>query len=192
VTGTGNGEPLALTFRLCLVAALLAGCPGPRAVPGLPPASDTRAAVPAPSPVLAEADCASPRIRVQVTGVVRSGPEAGTVRLRLRNPDKTAAVPIGGAFADAPAEHGAISGVYLVDEAGQRKAFVLRDDRGQPQCSTGLAPIPPAGLVEAWGRYPAPAAGATRVTVQVPGLAAFRDLPIADPPGGTGSAGPSY
>jgi hypothetical protein len=114
------------------------------------------------------------------------------VKFRFRNPDATAAVSIGDAFADAPGEGGSISGVYLLDAAGQKKAFVLHDDRGQPQCSAGLGSLPPGGQVEAWGRYPVPAPGATRVTVQVPGLTAFRDLPVADTPRGTGSARSSY
>jgi hypothetical protein len=165
---------------------VIAGC----STPATPPPS------PAPPPVvravLAEADCANPRVRVQVTEVVRTAPEAVTVKFRLLNPDKTAPVSVGDSFADAPGEAGSIGGVHLVDSTGLRKVFVLRDDQGRPLCSVNLGPIPPGGALEAWARFPAPAPDATRVGVQVPGLAAFRDLPVADGVRGTGSTGPSY
>jgi len=179
VTGT---LPL-LRSRLLALVALLAGCSAPgagtRAAPAgteeHPPAAATQ-------PVLAEALGTNPRLRVQVTEVLRTGAEAVTVKLRLLNPDAAAAVPIGEAFGDGAGDAGSVSGVHLLDAAGKKKLFVLRDEQGRPQCSAGLGPVPPGGQVEAWGRYPSPAPDATRVTVQVPGLAAFRDLPIAGPP----------
>jgi hypothetical protein len=177
-------------FLVLVIAACSAPGGGPRSE--RPPASEKPLAAPKARPVLAEADRASPRVRVQVTEVFSSGPEAITVKLRLLNPDRTAAVTIGDAFADMPGDTGSISGVYLIGAAGRKKSFVFRDDQGQPECSAGLGPLPPGGEIEAWGRYPAPDPGATRVTVQVPGLAGFRDLTVAAPPRGTGSAGPSY
>lgn len=148
------------------------------------------AAAPVPA-ILAEGECANPRVRVQVHEVVRTGPESVTVKFRLVNPDRTAPVTIGDAFADA-ADRGSLSAVFVVDASGQKKAFVLRDDQGEPQCSVGLGQLPPGGQADAWARYPLPAAAATRLTVQVPGLPPFRDLPITAQARGTAPAGPSY
>lgn len=188
-------RPLALAFSVLGSSLCLATCSAPgRAVPNAPAASDKAAAVSAaPAPwVLAEAECPSPKVRIQVTEVTRSGPESIIVKLRFLNLDRTAPVVIGGAFADAPQDAGSLSGVFVLDAAEQKRVSVLRDDRGQPQCSTGLGAVPPGGQVEAWARYPVPVAGATRVTVQFPGVPAFRDLAVADQPRGTGAAGPSY
>jgi hypothetical protein len=166
---------------------LLAACSAPGGVPSPPPAAVAQSA-PA---VLAEGECANPRLRVQVTEVARSGPESVIVKFRFFNPDRQAPVAIGSAFADGP-DSGALTAVFVIDGSGQKKAFVLRDDGGKPQCSEGLEQLLPGGHAEAWARYPMPSAGATRLTVQVPGLPPFRDLPIADAPGGTVPAGPSY
>ncbi len=127
-------------------------------------------------------------MRVQVTEIVRAGAEAVSVKFRLLNPDKTSPVSIGDAFADVPGEAGSLSGIYLVDEGGSKKLFVLRDGQERPQCSTGLGDIAPGGELEAWGRYPVAAAGAARISVQVPRLPAFRDLPISDPPVRSGAS----
>jgi hypothetical protein len=177
VSRTTSGAPTSL-LGVALVILLAACSPGGATRPGLPP-SETKPTAP---PALAEAERRSPRLRVQVTEVVRTGAEALTVKLRLLNPDAAAAVAIGDAFGDGPGDEGSLAGVHLLDAAGQKRLFVLRDDRGRPQCSAGLGAISPGGQIDAWGRYPSPAPGATRVTVQVPGLAPFRDLPIADPP----------
>jgi hypothetical protein len=179
----------------CVCVLLAASCSAPDvagpaedAIPGVrPPAGQ-----PANKPVLAEALCESPRIRVQVTEVVRTGPESVLVKFRLLNPDKVSAVDVGDAFADAPGGTGSLSGVSVVDETGRKRLFVLRDDQGRPQCSTGLGPIAPGGQVEAWARFPASAGQVMRLAVQVPRLAAFRDLAVADMPAGTGPTGPSY
>jgi hypothetical protein len=130
---------------------------------------------------------------VQVTEVARTGPEALLVRFRLVNPDPAAPVAPGDAFAQSPDEGSSLSGVYLIDETGRKKLFVLRDDQDHPLCSVGLGAIAPGGRIDAWARYPAPGPGALRVTVQVPKLAPFRGLPVtagtSPAPVGQGFAG---
>jgi hypothetical protein len=182
-------------MRLAAALALaLSGACSRGAVPderGRPTGDPATAGVPAPV-VLAEGVLDAPRIRVQVIDVTRAG-EQILVTLALSTAGTAQVVDIGTAFAD-PATGGAgtLSGVCLVDETGRRKALILRDGAGKPMCSTALGPIPPGGRVEAWARFPAPGLpGARRVTVQIPGLAPFRDLPISDGPGGTGRTGPS-
>jgi hypothetical protein len=124
---------------------------------------------------------ANPRILVQVLEITRTGPEVVTVKFRLVNPDAAAPVRV---------RDETIQGVFLVDEAHQKQFFVMRDAQDRAQCTAGLGEIRPGGRAEAWSRFPAPAEGVERVTVRVPGVPPFRDLPIAA--GGTGPAGPSY
>lgn len=150
------------------------------------------------SRVLAEGVCDKARIKVQVIEVARSGADVLSLTFHLINLDTTAAVTVGDVFSDPDAgaqglagsqapsqatseEGGTIAGVYLLDEVRQKKLFVMRDDRGRVMCTTDLRRIPPGGRVQAWGRFPAPAGDATHVTVQVPGVAAFRHLPISGP-----------
>jgi hypothetical protein len=171
-----------------ILAVVFGGCSAP---------ASHRQPIPASRPIaaarpLAEADGANPRLRVQVMEVVRTGPEAVTVKVRFVNPDTTAPVSIGDAFGDVPGDAGSLGGLSLTDPAGQKKVFVLRDDQGRPQCSTGLGAIPPGGQVEAWARFPLPAPGAARVVVEFPGVAPLRDLTVTDGGRGTGSPGPSY
>ncbi len=178
------------TFYVFSLPFFLATCS--QATPPAPkPAAEGKAAPVAAPAVLAEAECSNPKVRVQVTEVARSGPESVTVKFRLLNPDRTAPVALGSAFADG-ADTGSLSGVFVLDASGQKKVFVLRNDRGEPQCSTDLAQLAPGAHADAWARYPMPVPGAARLTVQVPGLPPFRDLPVADQPRGTAPAGPSY
>jgi hypothetical protein len=176
------------SFPFLLAACSAPGGASPKAAALAAPKTSAAAHAPA---VLAEGECANPKLRIQVTEVARSGPESVTVKFRLLNPDRSAPVTIGNAFAEGT-DAGWLSAVFLLDASGQKKAFVLRDDRGEPQSSAALGQLPPGGQADAWARYPMPAPGATRLTVQVPGVPPFRDLPVADAPSGTGPAGPSY
>lgn len=183
---------LLFAFYVFSFSFLLAACSAPGGTPAKPPSDAARAvAAPAVPAILAEGECANPKVRIQVAEVARSGPESVRVTFRLLNPDRNAPVAIGSAFADG-ADAGWLSAVFVLDASGQKKAFVLRDDRGEPQCSPAVGQLLPGGQAEVWARYPIPATGATRLTVQVPGVAPFRDLPVADAPRGTAPAGPSY
>jgi hypothetical protein len=153
-------------------------------------------AVPAPGalspprpPVLGEATCERPRLKVEVLEVVRTSPEVLSVKLLLSNLDATAPAVIGNAFADegAPGD-GSLSGAFLLDEAGGKKVFVLRDAQGQPRCSTGLDRVPAGGRIEAWARYPVPRPDVARVALHLPGVPLIRGLAVA---GGDGTARPS-
>lgn len=141
---------------------------------------------------LAEGTTQAPRITVRVIGVERAAPESIVVRFLLVNPDAGTPVRVGNVFSGAAGGEGALSGICLADESGKKRYFVMRDDRDQVQCTTGLLEIPAGGRVEAWIRLAAPPAETRQVTVLVPGLAPFAGLPIADVPPGTGPAHPSY
>lgn len=118
---------------------------------------------------------------MQVVEVVRTRPEELLVRFLLVNPDAAAPVVIGAGFSDSPGSPNSIAGVYLLDEARQKKSFVMRDEQGRPLCTSDLKEIPPGGQVAAVSRFPASAPDVDRVTVQVPGLPAFRGLPVTAP-----------
>ncbi len=183
----------------------------PAAPGGAAPASAVAATSSTRRPI-AEGTCDNPRIRVQVLEITRPDREALLVTFLLVNPDAAAPVTVGDRFSDPAAAAGSLSGVFVLDEGLGKRAYVMRDAQDRPMCSNGLGVIPPGGRVPAWSRFPAPAAGARQVTVQVPGVAAFRNLPITGVPpdarewpgrgdeaarggagpGGTGRDGASY
>ena len=166
------------------IALALAGAacaPGGReALPaGVSATSAAPAAKPAPVKPLAEARIDNPRLRVRLIEVKRVGPEVLAVTLLLSNPDLSAAVVPGPAFAAAPADAGSIADVTLIDEARSKKYFVMRDDQGRAACSQGIEAIPPGEELSVWARFPGPPAGIKRISVQISRLATFRDVPIS-------------
>jgi len=160
---------------LVAVGCVAAGCRTPE--PAAEPA-------PAPRP-LAEGTTDAPRVLVQLMSVERTAAEVVTVQFVLVNPDPSAPVRVGQLFGVEPADGDGLAGVHLVD-GDRKKYFVLRDDQGKPECTSGLGAIPPGGQVTAWIRFPAPPAEVSRITVQVPNLAPFGEVVIAQ--GGRGTA----
>ena len=170
---------------LGVAGGLAFGCQGPESAAESAADRPPAGAAPSPPPI-SKGTTDAPRIRVLLTSVERDAAEAVTVGFLLVNPDPLSPVRIGTRFAARPADGESLSGVHLVDEAGMKKYFVLRDDQGRADCTSGLGEIPPAGRVDASIRFPAPSAGVGRITVQVPHLAPFRSVPIAA--GGRGTA----
>jgi hypothetical protein len=119
-------------------------------------------------------------VTVQVVDIRRVSPEEVTVTFALVNPDGRHAVAPGRAFAAGDADGESMAGVSLLDEAGQKRYFVLRDVEGKPLCSGPIGPIPPGGQQTTCVRFPAPPEGVRAITVQVPHAAPFRNVPLPD------------
>jgi hypothetical protein len=143
--------------------------------------------VPKRSPALAEAALEKPKLVVRLTGVERTGPEVLTLSFVVSNPDPAGSVQIGAAFADAESEAGSMAGAFVFDEAHRKKYFVLRGDQDRPVCSQVTEPIPAGQELAMWCRFPAPPATVGVVSVGVPGLPLFRDVPVS----GAAQGGPA-
>lgn len=124
-------------------------------------------------------------LTVQITGITRDGPEVLEIAVTLVNTD-TVGVRPGDTFAGD--DHDSIAGIYLLDEERQRKFFVMRETDGRPKCTTGIGEIAPGERRAMSARFPAPGPGAGQVTVVVPHLPPFRQVPFP----GTPAPGPSY
>jgi len=142
------------------------------------------AARPAP---LAESRLESPKLVVRLTGLVRTAPEVLTVSFAVSNADPAVAVSLGAVFAAAEIDQDSIADAYLFDELHQKKYFVLRGDQGRPACSHEAGPIPTGRERVVWCRFPAPPSGVSLISVSVPHLPMFRNVPISAPVEGEGA-----
>jgi len=76
-------------------------------------------------------------------------------------------------------DHGSVGGVQLVDEAGKKKYFVVRDTGGKCVCSQGVKSVKPGETVNVWARFPAPPDTVQKITVIVPHFQPMDDVPIS-------------
>lgn len=64
-----------------------------------------------------------------------------------------------------------VAGVTLVDKAGKKRYYVLRDTEGRCLCTTGLAIIEAGQVVPFFAQFPAPPTGTTEVDFSLPTFA---------------------
>ncbi|MEU6891826.1 hypothetical protein ABZ934_08480 [Streptomyces sp. NPDC046557] len=64
-----------------------------------------------------------------------------------------------------------VAGVTLVDKAGKKRYYVLRDTDGRCLCTTGLTIIDPGQTVPFFAQFPAPPATTTEVDFSLPTFA---------------------
>ena len=138
-----------------------------------PPPATT--AAPAPAASLASQPSNWPGIVVDVTELRRKGSTL-TARVVLNNKgtDKTQA--------DVRYDE-----VYVMDLGAGKKYEVLRDEKGAyiAALRSGWSDrwyqeLPPGGTYTLWMKFPAPPPDVKTVTLQVPGVPPFEDLPIQD------------
>jgi hypothetical protein len=60
------------------------------------------------------------------------------------------------------------AGMTLVDKAGKKRYYVLRDTDGFPLTTTGLSTLDPGQAVDFFAQFPAPPEGTKEVDVQIP------------------------
>ncbi|GGR06574.1 hypothetical protein GCM10010497_05020 [Streptomyces cinereoruber] len=66
-------------------------------------------------------------------------------------------------------KHGnSLGGATLLDSAGKKRYYVLRDTDGRPLTTTGLDILPAGGTATVFMQFPAPPASTTEVSFQLP------------------------
>jgi len=144
------------------------------------PAASVATPAPRLSHALAEATSDVPNLLVRVLEVRRTGPDVVTVALELVNtgaPGQTLA--LGSIFAADPRDAGSLADMFLLDEAGQRKYYLLRDGADRPRCSIETASLVPGEPRAVWASFPAPPAGVSRLTVCLPHVPPMRGVPVS-------------
>ncbi len=157
-------------MTLLVAACTKQGDPVP---PGVP------AAQPAP-PVLAEATASDAPLVVRVLQLRRTGPDELTLTMELVNTAGTGrAIALGALFAADERDRGTLADMYLWDDRGQRKYYVLRDTDDRPRSSANVADLGSGESMRVWAAFPAPGAGVTTLTVCLPHLPPMPGVPIA-------------
>lgn len=173
----------ALTAYAAAAAFALAGCGGggddSKAGDGTPSASGTASAqdpgggsdTPSatPTPVLAQIK-GEPSMVVTINSAVRDQDGYVTVEGEITNDGTSAfdAVAWRGQEVALSKSGASVAGAYLVDEAGKKRYYVLRDTDGRCLCTMGLVGIQPQETRPFFAQFPAPPAATTQVEFELP------------------------
>jgi hypothetical protein len=148
--------------------------PGALSAPGITSSSPSAAAI-------ASADGERAGTRVDITELKRSGDNTLTLKFVMLN-DSDKAIGFGYDFGDKANEikdHSSIGGITLVDSAGKKKYFVVRDTENNCLCSRGVKDIPPGSRINLWAKFPAPPDDVQKISVVIPHFGPIDDAPIS-------------
>jgi len=172
---SSSAAPTATTTAATATTATTAAPP-----PAAAPATGTAPAAAAPAGI-ASADGETSGVKVVVQELKRTS--GGTVSMKFtitNGSDKE----VGGGYSYGDKDHeiidhGSVGGVQLVDEAGKKKYFVVRDTDGKCVCSQGVHSLKPGDTVNVWARFPAPPDNVPKITIIVPHFQPMDDVPLS-------------
>ena len=126
---------------------------------------------------LGSADGEQSGTRAVVTDLKRGG---GTLTLKFTIYNDSSVSFGTGSKLNADGYHGYrnVSGVHLVDSAGKKKYFAVKDSEGNCECSDNIDDVAPKSQVSLWVRFPAPPDSVVKVAVQIPHFIPVDDVPI--------------
>src|ERR1700683_1700550 len=126
---------------------------------------------------LGSADGEQSGTRAVVTDLRRGG---GTLTLKFTIYNDSSVSFSTGSKLNADGYHGYrnVSGVHLVDSAGKKKYFAVKDSEGNCECSDNIDDVAPKSQVSLWVRFPAPPDSVVKVAVQIPHFIPVDDVPI--------------
>ncbi|MFH9601796.1 hypothetical protein [Streptomyces rochei] len=111
---------------------------------------------------------------LQITSADRDSGGFVTVNGMLNNEgDKSVAVPsaLSGNETEIIRNGRSLGGATLVDSKSKKRYYVLRDTDGRPLTTTGFSTIKAGDRLAVFMQFPAPPAGTTEVTFQLPTFA---------------------
>lgn len=72
---------------------------------------------------------------------------------------------------------------YIVDGNNKKKYLVIKDSSGKPLAAehgtSGSVKLGPGQSITTWAKFPAPPESVQKVSVYIPGVAPFEDVPIS-------------
>ncbi len=154
--------------------------PAPQAAPAPAPAP----VQPAPASRTAANSSASslavegefPGIRVSIQELKRAS-NTVTLKFMIIN-DSNKGFGSGYNFVEKSGDIYSISGVHLIDAAGKKKYFVVRDSEDIPLCSRNIPEIAANSRSLVWIKFPAPPDDVQKITVEIPHFPPVEDVPI--------------
>ncbi|MFB6615351.1 hypothetical protein ACFCV9_14230 [Streptomyces sp. NPDC056367] len=112
-------------------------------------------------------------IVLEINSAVRDQDGYVTVSGRIKNTGSTTFAQMATWRGDEKtASPGSIAGATLVDTAGKKRYYVLRDTEGRCACTIGLSVIKAGESVPVFAQFPAPPTATTEVTFGLPTFAA--------------------
>ena len=158
------------------------------ATPAKPGAANTGAAnTPGPTSnapsvaAIGSADGERAGTRVDITELKRASDNTLTLKFVMVN-DSDKALGFGYDFGDKEnqiKDFASIGGVNLVDGAGKKKYFVVRDTENNCVCSRDLKDMPPRGRTNLWAKFPAPPDDVQKISIVIPHFGPIDDAPIS-------------
>jgi hypothetical protein len=130
---------------------------------------------------IATADGETPGARVEITELKRSSDNTVTLKFAMVN-DSNKAIGFGYDYGDKDnsiKDFSSVGGVTLVDSAGKKKYFVVRDSENNCLCSHGLKDLAPASRANLWAKFPAPPDDVQKISVVIPHFGPLDDVPIS-------------
>ncbi len=117
---------------------------------------------------------------VRVLELRRTAPDVLTLTMELVNAGESGqTIALGSLFAGDARDRSTLADLYLWDEGGQRKYYVLRDAGDRPRSSADVADLGSGASVRVWAAFPAPAPGVVRVTICLPHVTPIPGVPIS-------------
>lgn len=131
-------------------------------------------------PALATADGEKPGLRIEVQELKRTSGDTLTLKFALIN-DSSESFGVSDALAESSqtVDYYTVSGVTLIEGAGKKKYFVVRDTEGACLCSRGLGSVASKSRSNLWAKFPAPPPDVSKITVVVPHFTPMEDAPIS-------------
>ena len=130
---------------------------------------------------IATADGENSGTRVEVTELKRSSDNTVTLKFAMVN-DSDKPIGFGYDFGDKAndiKDHASIGGVTLVDSAGKKKYFVVRDSDNSCLCSRAVKDIAPKSRANLWAKFPAPPDDVQKISIVIPHFAPMDDVTIS-------------
>jgi len=158
--------------------AASAAAPAPSASNTAPASTLTSVATPG---GVASADGEKSGVKVVVQELKRTS--GGTISMKftiVNTSDKK--FGFGYDFGDADhsvADYNSVGGVHLVDEAGKKKYFVVRDTEGKCICSRDVKELKPGENANLWARFPAPPDDVQKIAIVIPHFQPMDDVPLS-------------
>lgn len=143
-------------------------------------ASPAASAAPA-GPAIATADGDLPGIRVEIQELKRTSGDTVTLKFAMIN-DSDKEFAFGVTFGEegkSSYDYYSIGGVHMIDAAGKKKYFVVRDTEQQCLCSRNVKDIASKSRVPLWAKFPAPPGDVQKITLVIPHFIPMDDLPIS-------------
>jgi hypothetical protein len=134
---------------------------------------------PAAGPVLASTEGDKPGIRVEVVELKRTSGDTVNLKFAMIN-ESGEDMGFGYEFGEgSTTDIGTVAGAHLIDAAGKKKYFVVRDTENACVCSRGLNSIKPKTRANLFAKFPAPPEDVQKITVVIPHFTPMDDVPIS-------------